>query len=295
MLTSNSQAHLSEAVVSPDSRSIESQRVTVIEAGKQEKQYWHDLWSFRELLYFLSWRDILVRYKQTVIGLSWSIIRPFLLMIIMTFAFNKVAHLHSGKIPYALFVMAGLLPWQFFSTALSESSMSMVTNKDMISKIYFPRLLIPLSAVVVSFVDAMIGFAIYLSMSIFYHVYPTWRIILLPLLMILTFLPSIGFGLWFAALNVKYRDFRYIVPFIVQFGMYVSPVGYSIATVTNPVIRNCFYISPIAGIIDGWRWALLGQPLHLTGFSTAILTSVAVLVFGIWYFRRTEQQFADLI
>jgi lipopolysaccharide transport system permease protein len=191
----------------------------VIEAGKQESLYWQDIWRYRELLYFLSWRDILVRYKQTVIGIAWSILRPLLMMLALTFAFNKIGHLTSPGVPYAVFVMAGLLPWQFFSTALSESSMSLVANANMISKIYFPRILIPVSAVVVSFVDAMIGFLIFVCLMAFYHYVPTWRLVTLPLFMLLTFIPSIGLGLWFAALNVKYRDFRYIVPFIVQFGV----------------------------------------------------------------------------
>ncbi len=278
-----------------DSLDPSSQHITVIEAGKQEAQYWQDVWRFRGLLYFLSWRDILVRYKQTVIGLAWSVIRPLLMMLVLTFAFNKIGHLKSPGVPYAVFVMAGLLPWQFFSTAMSESSMSLVSNANMISKIYFPRILIPVSTVVVSFVDAMVGFIIFLFMMAFYHYTPTWRILLLPFFMILTFLPAIGFGLWFSSMNVKYRDFRYIVPFIVQFGIYVSPVGYSAASITNPIVKDIFYINPMAGIIDGWRWALVREPLDIPSFLSAAAVSVAVLLFGIWYFRRTERSFADLI
>jgi lipopolysaccharide transport system permease protein len=294
LVTSDREANLADSVIS-EIPSLEKQQITVIQAGKQEKLYWQDLWRCRELLYILSMRDIMVRYKQTVIGIAWSVFRPLLLMLAMTFTFHSVAHLQSPGVPYGVFVMAGLIPWQFFTTALTESSNSLVAQSQMISKIYFPRLLIPVSAVMVSFVDAMIGFAIFLCMMAFYHYVPTWRILTLPIFIMLTFLPSIGLGIWFGALNVKYRDFRYIVPFLVQIGFYVSPVAYSAQQFHNRWVTAVFYVNPMAGIIDGWRWALCGGHLNPWSFSLAVCTSIVIFSIGLWYFRRTERYFVDSI
>ena len=203
------------------------QEPIVIEAGRAERQYWRDLWRYRELFYFLAWRDILVRYKQTVVGVAWAVVRPFATMIIFTFVFSRIARLPPPSgVPYALLVMAGMLPWQFFSTSLSESSNSLIANSNLISKIYFPRLIVPAGSVITSFVDFLITLGIMVLMLMWYQFVPDWRIVTLPLFVGLAFGAAFGSGLWLCALNVEYRDFRYIIPFIVQFGLYVSPVGF---------------------------------------------------------------------
>src|SRR6266853_223918 len=229
----------------------------IIEPGRAERNYWRDLWRYRELFYFLAWRDILVRYKQTVIGIAWALVRPFLTMVVFTFVFSKVAKLHApGSLPYPLMVFAAMLPWQFFSTALSESSGSLIGNANLISKIYFPRLIIPAGAVITSFVDFLITLALMAGMMLWYHYLPDWRLLTLPLFMILALRAAFGAGLWLCALNVEYRDFRYIVPFVVQFGLYVSPVGFSSSIVPDKW-RLLYSLNPMVGVIDGFRWALL--------------------------------------
>jgi lipopolysaccharide transport system permease protein len=269
----------------------------LIEAGRAEKNYWRDLWRYRELFYFLAWRDILVRYKQTVIGIAWALIRPFLTMLVFTFIFSKVARLPApGDVPYPLLVFAALLPWQFFSTALSEASNSLIGNANLISKVYFPRLIVPAGAVITSFVDFLITLALMAVMMAWYGFLPDWRLFTLPLFIALAFGSSFGAGLWLCALNVRYRDFRYIVPFIVQFGLYLSPVGFSSSVV--PKSLQMIYVSnPMVGAIDGFRWALLRGQAPLTGpalTASALITSVICLS-GVWYFRRTEKTFADII
>jgi lipopolysaccharide transport system permease protein len=268
-----------------------------IEAGRTEKNYWRDLWRYRELFYFLAWRDILVRYKQTVIGVAWALIRPLLTMVIFTFVFNKVAKLPApGSVPYSLLVFAAMLPWQFFSSSLSESSNSLISNANLISKIYFPRLIIPAGSVITSFVDFLITLGLMALMMIWYGFLPDWRLVTLPLFMALAFGVAFGAGLWLCALNVKYRDFRYIVPFIVQFGLFVSPVGFSSDLVPERW-RMLYACNPMVGVIDGFRWALLRGESPLTGSS--LLASVVIVsilcLSGIWYFRRTEKTFADVI
>ena len=267
-----------------------------IEAGKIERHYWKDLWRYRELFYFLAWRDILVRYKQTTLGIAWALIRPLLTMLVFTIVFSKLAKLPSGNIPYPLLILAAMLPWQFFASAVSESGNSLISNANMISKIYFPRLVIPTAAVIVSFVDFIISGLLILAMMLWYGFTPDWRLLSLPLLMLLVFLTALGAGLWIAALTVKYRDFRYITPFIVQMGLYVSPVGFS-STIVPEQWRLLYSINPMVGIIDGFRWALLaGQtPLYWPGLLLSLAVTLVVLISGTIYFRKTERSFADLI
>jgi lipopolysaccharide transport system permease protein len=268
----------------------------IIEAGRTESQYWQDLWRYRELFYFLAWRDILVRYKQTAIGIAWALIRPFLTMIVFTIVFGKLAKLDDGSVPYPILVFAAMLPWQFFANALSECSNSLISNANLLSKVYFPRLIVPTSAVVVSFVDFMVSGVILLGLMAWYNFVPSWRILTLPLFVLIACAASMGAGLWLAALNVKYRDFRYIVPFIVQFGLYVSPVGFSSHIVPEDW-RLLYSLNPMVGVIDGFRWAILGgnTQLHLLGFSLSLALVVVLLISGIWYFRKTERTFADVI
>lgn len=269
----------------------------IIESGRTGKNYWRDLWRYRELFLFLAWRDILVRYKQTVIGLSWSLIRPLLTMIIMTIVFGKLAKLPSdGNVPYPILVYSAMLPWQFFSTAFSEASNSLIANSNMLTKIYFPRLIIPVSTVIVNFVDFLISFIILIGLMFWYNFMPSIKIFYLPLFLGLAFLTAMGAGLYIAALNVKYRDFRYIVPFIVQFGMYVSPVGFS-SNIIPEKWRLLYSINPMVGVIDGFRWSITGgeSQIYLPGLLLSILLTLSLLVFSIWYFRKMEKLFSDII
>jgi lipopolysaccharide transport system permease protein len=268
----------------------------VIEAGKTEKQYWQDIWKYRELFYFLAWRDILVRYKQTFIGIAWALIRPFLTMIVFTVVFGNIAKLPSGGVPYPILVFSAMLPWQFFSNSLSECSNSLITNSNLISKIYFPRLIVPTSAVVVSFVDFMISGIILLGLMAWYNFVPSWRILTLPLFIGIAFAASMGAGLWLASLNVQYRDFRFIVPFIVQFGLYISPVGFS-SNVVPEQWRFLYSLNPMVGVIDGFRWAILGTSydIYVPGFVLSLTLVLFFIVTGIWYFRKMERTFADVI
>ncbi len=268
----------------------------IIEAGRTEQQYWKDLWHYRELFYFLAWRDILVRYKQTAIGIAWALIRPFLTMVVFTVVFGSLAKLPSEGAPYPILVFAAMLPWQFFANSLSESSNSLINNSNLVSKIYFPRLVVPTSAVVVSFVDFMISGMILLGLMAWYDFVPSWRILTLPLFILIAFAASLGVGLWLSSLNVQYRDFRYIVPFIVQFGLYISPVGFSSSVV--PENWRLFYsLNPMVGVIDGFRWAILGgeSQLYWPGFSLSLGLVALLFTSGIWYFRKMERSFADVI
>jgi lipopolysaccharide transport system permease protein len=269
---------------------------TVIEAGKHHRRLLKDLWNYRELFAFLSWRDILVRYKQTAIGMLWGIIRPLLTMIVFTVVFGRIAKLPSEGIPYPVMVFAAMLPWQLFASSLTESSNSMVSNVNLISKIYFPRLIIPVSSIMVNFVDFFVSFILLFVLMIFYGSLPDWRIIVVPLLLIFIFLLSLGLGLWFSALNVKYRDFRYVIPFIVQFGLYVSPVGFS-STVVPGKWRFLYSLNPMVGIIDGFRWALLKgkTDIYLPGLLLSIGLVLLILISGFIYFRKAEITFADVI
>lgn len=268
----------------------------IIKAGQARRQYWRDLWRYRELFYFLAWRDILVRYKQTTLGIAWALIRPFLTMVIFTIVFGQIAKLPSQGVPYPILVFAALLPWQFFSNALTESSNSLINNANLIAKVYFPRLIVPTSGIIVSLVDFMISGMILLGLMAWYSFIPSWRIILLPVFLLVAFASALGGGLWLAALNVEYRDFRHIVPFIVQFGLYISPVGFS-SSVVPPEWRFIYSLNPMVGVIDGFRWAILGQgsELYLPGFLLSLVLVGGLLWSGIWYFRRMERSFADVI
>jgi lipopolysaccharide transport system permease protein len=268
----------------------------VIEAGRAEQQYWKDLWRYRELLYFLAWRDILVRYKQTAIGIAWALIRPFLTMVVFTVVFGQLAKLPSEGAPYPILVFSAMLPWQFFSNALGECSNSLIGNANLISKVYFPRLIVPMSAVIVSFVDFMISGMILLGLMAWYNFVPSWRILLLPVFIAIAFAASMGAGLWLAALNVEYRDFRYIVPFIMQFGLYISPVGFS-SSIVPEQWRLLYSLNPMVGAIDGFRWAILGgeSKIYMPGFLLSLGLVAFLLITGIWYFRKTERTFADVI
>jgi lipopolysaccharide transport system permease protein len=268
----------------------------LIQAGRTEQQYWRDLWRYRELFYFLAWRDILVRYKQTAIGMAWALIRPFLTMVVFTVVFGQLAKLPSQGVPYPILVFSGMLPWQFFGNSLTECSNSLISNSNLISKVYFPRLIVPTSAVVVSFVDFLISGMILLALMAWYNFVPSWRILTLPLFISIAFAASMGAGLWLASLNVQYRDFRYIVPFIVQFGLYISPVGFSSSLVPEKW-RFIYSLNPMVGVIDGFRWAILGgeSHLYLPGFLLSFALVISLLFSGIWYFRKMEKKFADVI
>lgn len=272
------------------------QNEIVIEAGRTERHYWRDLWRYRELFYFLAWRDILVRYKQTAIGVLWALIRPLLTMIVFTLVFGKLAKLPSGGVPYPILVFAALLPWQFFSSAFTEAGNSLITNSNLISKVYFPRLVVPTSAVIVSFADFLISGVILAGLMLWYGYSPDWRIVFLPLFILIAFAAAMGSGLWVAALNVEYRDFRYIVPFVVQFGLYVSPVGFS-SSIVPEKWRLLYSLNPMVGVIDGFRWSILGGSARIfwPGFLLSIFMVLAMLISGIVYFRRMEKTFADVI
>jgi lipopolysaccharide transport system permease protein len=268
----------------------------IIEAGRAEKQYWKDLWRYRELFYFLAWRDILVRYKQTAIGIIWALLRPFLTMLVFTIVFGNLAKLPSEGVPYPILVFSAMLPWQFFANSLSECSNSLISNSNLISKVYFPRLIVPISAVVVSFVDFMISGIILLGLMAWYNYVPSWRILMLPVFVAISFAASIGAGLLLASLNVKYRDFRFIVPFIVQFGLYISPVGFS-SNIVPEQWRFIYSLNPMVGVIDGFRWSILGgeSKIYWPGFSLSLGLVVLLLISGIVYFRKMERTFADVI
>jgi len=273
-----------------------TQDTIVIEAGRTEKNYWTDLWRYRELFLILAWRDISVRYKQTIIGVAWAVIRPFLTMVVFTVIFGRIAGLPSNGIPYALMVFAAMLPWSLFSSALGEASNSLIGNERLISKVYFPRLIIPTATVVTAFVDFIISFLILLGLFAYYRFAPGWNILFLPLFVLLALLASLGPGLWITALNVKYRDFRYVIPFLVQFGLYVSPVGFS-SSVIPAHWRFVYSLNPIVGVIDGFRWSILGvaNPIYWPGFILSVAVVVCFLWRGIARFRKMERTFADLI
>jgi lipopolysaccharide transport system permease protein len=269
----------------------------IIEPGQYERNYWRDLWRYRELFRVLAWRDLAVRYKQTVIGVAWAVIRPLLTMVVFTVIFGRIAKLPSdGSAPYPLMVFAGMLPWTFFATGLSEASNSLVNNANLISKVYFPRLIVPTATVVVAFVDFLITFSILIVLLAWYRFVPDWRILFLPAFILLAFLASIGPSLWITALNVKFRDFRYVIPFIAQFGLYVSPVGFS-SSVVPQEWRLIYSLNPMVGVIDGFRWCILGgqSEIYLPGQAVSVSVAGFFLWFGIHRFRKMERSFADLI
>ncbi|WP_029621160.1 ABC transporter permease [Pseudorhizobium marinum] len=264
----------------------------IIENGISAKAYWGDIWRHRELLLFLAWRDILVRYKQTVIGVSWVLIRPLLTMIILTVVFGRIANLSSGDTPYAILVFTGLLPWFYFSNATSESSSSLITNGNLLSKVYFPRMIVPASTVLVAAVDFIVSISVLVLLMLWYGLAPTWHLLLLPALGFWVGLLSLGIGLLFSALTVRYRDFRHIVPFVLQLGIYASPVGYSTALIPEKW-APLYYLNPIAGIIDAFRWSIIGDVPSTYGIISALIITVAVLLTGLVYFRSAESRFAD--
>jgi lipopolysaccharide transport system permease protein len=268
----------------------------VIETSRLQKNYWNDLWKFRELFFFLAWRDILVRYKQTVIGLAWSVLRPFLTMVVFTVIFGRLAKLPSGDVPYPILVFSAMLPWQFFSTSFSDASNSLIGNSNMLTKIYFPRMIIPASTVIVNLVDFFISFLILVGLMIWFHFLPPVTVFVLPLFLIQAFLISMGTSFYVAAVNVKYRDFKYIVPFVVQFGLLISPVGFS-STVVPEEWRLLYSVNPMVGVIDGFRWSITGDAsqIYLPGLGMSFGITLLLVVLGIWYFRKMERSFADLI
>lgn len=274
----------------------------IIEPGKTEKNYWKDLWRYRELFYILSWRDIKVRYKQTTLGVLWAILRPLLTMIIFTFVFGKVARLETvSVVPYAIIVFAGMLPWLFFANSLLESSNSLVGNERLITKVYFPRLIIPASSVITSFIDFLISFGLLLLMFFYYGYMPPLRILLMPFFWVIALLASFGPGLYLTALNVKYRDFRYIIPFIVQFGIFVSPVGITSQQAAAVIPSNLlwvYYLNPMAGVIDAFRWCIVSDapnPLYQYTFYISMLVIVFFIIISFRQFRKMEKNFADII
>jgi len=279
-----------------NSLSKNNEYCVIIEAGRVESNYWIDLWRYRELFYFLAWRDILVRYKQSVIGVAWAVIRPLLTMLVFTVVFGNLAKMPSENVPYPVLVFAAMLPWQFFSNALSECSNSLITNSNLITKIYFPRLIIPASSVIVCLVDFLVSSTILVLLMYWYQYWPTIKILFLPVFAILAFLAAVGGGLLLAALNVEYRDFRYIVPFIVQIGLYISPVGFS-SSVIPQAWRLVYAINPMVGVIDGFRWAIFRESttLYLPGLTVSATFVLFIFGLGIWYFRRSERQFADVV
>jgi len=269
----------------------------IIEPGLAERHYWRDLWRYRELFFVLAWRDVAVRYKQTIIGLAWALLQPFFTMVVFTVIFGKLAQMPTeGDAPYALLVYAGLLPWQFFASALSSASNSLIGNANLISKVYFPRLIVPTAAVVTSFIDFLISFGILVLVMLWYQFWPGWQILTLPFFVLMAFLASLGPGLWITSLNVKYRDFRYVIPFIVSMGLYVSPVGFS-SSVIPEQWRLLYALNPMVGVIDGFRWAILGggASLYWPGFILSWGLIAFFLWLGIRQFRRMEKSFADLI
>lgn len=272
-----------------------NQQELIIKPGKNITHFWQELWLYRELFLFLSWRDILVRYKQTAIGVAWSVVRPFLTMIVFSVLFGKVAKMPSNGVPYPILVFAAMLPWQLFSTAFQEGSTSLLNNAGMISKVYFPRIIIPASSIVVSLIDFGISCAIFVGLLLWYRFLPPLTILLLPLFLAFAITTALGASLWISALNVRYRDFKFIVPFVVQFGLYISPVGFSSSIVT-PKWRLLYSLNPMVGVIDGFRWCIIGNTnLFLPGLYMSVLLMSVILVSGFWYFRNTERKFADLI
>jgi lipopolysaccharide transport system permease protein len=271
----------------------------IIEAGRAEAHYWRDLWRYRDLFYFLAWRDLLVRYKQTVFGVLWAVLRPLLTMAIFVVIFGRVAGLPSDGVPYALLVLGGMLPWQFFATALADSSSSLVANANLITKIYFPRIILPASSVIVALVDFAITLGLMVLVMAWYRYLPPVRIVLLPVFVVLALVSALGPGLIATALNVKYRDFRFVIPFIVQFGLYVSPVGFKSSVIEDklgPIARLIYALNPMVGVIDGFRWCIGAEPtLHVGALAISITVSLFLLWYGVRFFRSTEKGFADIV
>jgi len=274
-----------------------SDTVLILEAGRAEEHYWRDLWRYRELFSVLAWRDVAVRYKQTVVGVAWAVLRPFLTMIIFTVVFGRLAGLPSeGQAPYALLVFAGLLPWTLFSTSLTGAAESMVSNANLIGKVYFPRMIVPVATMVAALVDFLISLVLLAGLMLWYGFFPGWQILLLPIFVALAMLASLGPGLWITALNIKYRDFRVVIPFLIQVGLYISPVGFS-SSIVPERWRWLYRLNPLVGLIEGFRWSILGGESEIS--AQGFLLSLAVISFFLWLgisrFRAAERTFADLI
>ena len=267
----------------------------IIEPGRASRHYWADLWRFRELLGFLAWRDIKVRYKQTSLGIIWALLQPAVTLAVFTFVFGRLAAMPSGDVPYPLLVLGGLLPWQLFSAAFSNSSSSLVSNTHLISKIYFPRLIVPLASVAVALIDFSVVLLLLVGMCVWWQFVPDWRVLFLPLFVLWALLAAIGAGLWMTALMVKFRDFRFVVPFLLQVGLFLSPVGFSSANLPN--WRLLYSVNPLVGVIDGFRWSLLrgSQPLQFDALTISMAMTIFLVITGLWHFRRTERTFADVI
>jgi lipopolysaccharide transport system permease protein len=279
-----------------DTKSVERPPSVIITSEPDLRHYWRDLWAFRELLVLLVWRDLVVRYKQTVLGVAWAVIRPVITVVVFSVVFGTLAKLPSGDTPYVLLVFAGMLPWQFFATSFADAGNSIVGNAHIISKVYFPRLLIPIASVVVCVVDALISGLIFVALMAWYGVWPTWQVVFLPLFLIWLILIVLAGSLWVASLNVRYRDFRYVVPFMLQLGTYMSPVGFSSAIIPEQW-RSLYYLNPMVGVIDGFRWCLFGsaQPLNLALMLPSMALTLLLLIPGLRFFRKTEDAFADWI
>ncbi len=288
---------MSDSAALEAAASAKQMREVVIEAGRADRHYWADLWRYRELFQVLAWRDVTIRYKQTVIGVAWAVIRPLLATVIFSVLMGRVAKLPSdGGAPYPLMVFAGMLPWTFFATAFSDASNSLIGNTNLVSKVYFPRLIVPTATIVAALVDFAIGLAILAAMMLWFRFAPDWRIVFLPFFGAMAFLAALGPSLWIASVNVRYRDFRYVVPFIVQFGLYVSPVAYS-SSVVPERWRLIYSLNPMAGVIDGFRWCVLGgrAAIYWPGLGLGLAVIALALWLGLAQFRRLEKTFADLI
>jgi homopolymeric O-antigen transport system permease protein len=271
--------------------------VLILEAGLSDRNYWSDIWHYRELFAILAWRDVTVRYKQTIIGIAWAIVRPLLTMIIFTVVFGKLAKLPSdGNVPYPILVFVGMLPWFLFSSVVSEASNSLTSNANLINKVYFPRLIVPTASGVVALIDFVANLAILFCLMAWYGFLPNWHVVFLPVFIAFAIVASLGPALYIAALNVKYRDVRYVIPFLMQFGLYVSPVGFS-SNVIPEQLRFWYSLNPVVGVIDGFRWCLLGgeSRLYVPGFLASLGITALMLWYGLRHFRGTERAFADLI
>jgi len=268
----------------------------MIRPGTGSLHYWKDLWRYRELFFFLAWRDILVRYKQTAIGIAWGVLRPLITMVVFTIVFDRLAKLPSNGVPYPVMVFSALLPWQFFASSFSEGSNSLIDNASLLTKTYFPRMIIPASTMIVAMVDFLISLVILSCIMAWYRVIPTFHVLFLPLLILFAMATSIATSLWLSALNVRYRDFRHAVPFLSQVGLYVSPVGFS-STIVPEQWRLFYYLNPMAGVIDGFRWSILGQafPLYVPGILLSIAITTLLILGGVQNFRKMERSFADVV
>jgi lipopolysaccharide transport system permease protein len=268
-------------------------RRIILKAGVANKNYWRDLWDYRDLFYILSWKEFKVRYKETIIGTAWSVVRPLLTTIIFTFIFNRVAKFVSpGNTPYLLMVFTAMLPWQFFSNAVADGSNSLIGNSGLINKVYFPRIIVPISTIITSIIDLLISLVILLGMFLVFQFQPPLQAVLLPLFIALTIIISTGFAIFFSAVTVRFRDFRFIIPFVIQIGLYITPVGFSSSLIPEEW-RWLYYINPMAGMVDGFRWCVLDEPMNWLYFTESLVIGGLFLLFGLFYFRSIEKGISD--